>query len=65
MHDQPWVSLTEISHDTPNYEKLDELRRQYLETTAQLKEDLMQHAIETRKNAAKAIRCSGTNCFLI
>ncbi|XP_028402524.1 centrosomal protein of 152 kDa-like [Dendronephthya gigantea] len=56
IHDQPWVSMTEISDDSPNFEKLNELRRQYLATTAQLKEDLMKHAIETRNNAAKAIR---------
>ena len=55
-HDQPWISLAEISDETPNYERLNELRRQYLATTAQLKEDLVQHANETRNNAAKAIR---------
>ena len=55
--------MTEISDETPNYEKLNELRQQYLATTVQLKEDLMQHAIETRNNAAKAIRYSMRRSF--
>ncbi|XP_046858801.1 uncharacterized protein LOC124452263 [Xenia sp. Carnegie-2017] len=52
-----WISLSELPDDTSNCKQLNNLRQQYLTITAQMKDDLMKHALETRNNAARAIRC--------